>query len=155
MNIKNIFEESSKIGYEMSKLQSELERLSIKCTEIMATCPHEIVFKYTDDYPRKAVTDGSYFCPACGKTIRCYHKNQLSETSFNSSRVIPLTDLSLFGTSEVHDIIRSEVYNNIELYYNKEIPVNRLSFRMQELLRDKENKYERPELVLKKSIRKK
>ena len=91
----------------------------------MAICPHEIVFKYTDDHPRKTATDGSYFCPACGKTIRCYHKEQLSETPFNNSRIIPLTDLSLFGTSEVHHIIRNEVYNNMELYYNKDIPGSR------------------------------
>ena len=85
MITKNIFEETGKIGYEINKLQSELEKLSIKCTEIMAICPHEIVFKYTDDHPRKTATDGSYFCPACGKTIRCYHKEQLSETPFTAT----------------------------------------------------------------------
>jgi len=153
MNSKEIFEETGRIGNEISKLHKQLDKLNFKCLELMDSCPHEIVFKYKDNYPRKMLSDGNYFCPSCGKTIKCFSQDQLKQTVFEKSRVIPLTNLSLFGTPEVYHEIRNEVYDNYELYYDSKSNIKELSLRMEEILKDKQNIYESPEYVLKRSIR--
>ncbi len=142
MDTKKVFEETGKLGNEIHRLGKQLEKVNKQCFEMMELCPHEIVFKYTDNHPRMLLIDGTYFCPACGKTIKCIHPEQIKDSSFKDSRVIPLTNLSLFGTSEVHHTIRNEVYQNMELYYNPEIDIEKLSNRMEELLKDKEQRYE-------------
>ncbi len=154
MNSKEVFERTGKLGFQIEELQKKLEQINLNCLELMKICQHEIVFKYNDNYPRKVYADGSYFCPARGKTIKCFCKSQLEETVFDNSRIIPLTNLSLFGTSDVYYTIRNEVYNNYDLYYNHDIPVSELSKKMEEILEEKQNKYEKPELVLKKCLKK-
>ena len=142
MDTKKVFEETGRLGNEIHRLGKQLEKVNMQCLEMMEICPHEIVFKYSDNYPRMLIIDGTYFCPACGKSIRCIKPEQLQESSFKDSRVIPLTNLSLFGTSEVHHSIRNEVYQNMELYYNPELNIEELSCRMEKLLKDKEQRYE-------------
>lgn len=93
--------------------------------------------------------DGSYFCPACCKTIKCYGNIKVHDTCFKNSRIILLTNLSLFGTPEVHQIIRNEVYNNMNIYYNSNISIQDLSSKIESLLKDNENEFEYPGKVLK------
>lgn len=142
MDTKKVFEETGKLENKINRIREQQEEVNKQCLEMMKICPHEIVFKYVDNHPRMLMIDGTYFCPACGKTIKCIHPEQIKESSFKDSRVIPLTNLSLFGTSEVHRIIRNEVYQNMELYYNSASVVEELSDRMEELLKDKEQRYE-------------
>lgn len=150
MDTKKVFEETGKLGNEINRIRKQLEKVNNQCLEMMEICPHEIVFKYVDNYPRMLMIDGTYFCPACGKTIKCIHPEQIKESSFKDSRVIPLTNLSLFGASEIHHIIRNEVYQNMELYYNSASVVEELSDRMEELLKDKEQRYENSAKTLRK-----
>lgn len=150
MDTKKVFEETGKLGNEINRLRKQLEKVNKQCLEMMEICPHEIVFKYVDNYPRMLMIDGTYFCPACGKTIKCVHPEQIKDSSFKDSRVIPLTNLSLYGTSEVYHTIRNEVYQNMELYYNLEIDIEELSNRMEELLKDKEQRYQNSAKTLRK-----
>ncbi len=142
MNTKKVFEETGKLGNEINRLSKQVENINKKFLELMEICPHEIVFKYMDNFPKMLMVDGNYFCPACGKTITLIKKNQFQQSEFKDSRVIPLTNLSLLGTNEVFHTIRNEVYSNMELYYNPEIDTDKLSDKMEELLKDKEKRYE-------------
>lgn len=151
MDTKKVFEETGRLGNEIHRLGKQLEKVNMQCLEMMEMCSHEIVFKYTDNHPRMLMLDGTYFCPACGKSIKCIRQEQLQESSFKDSRIIPLTNLSLFGTSDVHHTIRNEVYENMDLYYNSETDINELSSRMEELLKDKEQRYESPAKALRKT----
>ena len=121
---------------------------------MMGRCQHEIVFNYNDNYPKMLITDGYYYCPACGQTLHPYSKELLAESSFKDSRVIPLPNLSLFGTSDVRKTIRIEVYDNMEFYYDSNTPTVELTARMESILKSKEKRYERPERVLQRKTRK-
>ena len=149
MNTRETFEEKERLKVEIDKTKELLRALNNESLRIMDKCPHEIVFKYTDNYPRKMVTDGTYLCPACGKTIRCSHEDVLEKSDFKESRVIPLTNLSLFGSNEVCDAIEEEVRKNMDIYYDYIIPTEDLSSMMEAVLEDKQNRYEEPEKVLK------
>lgn len=153
MKTKEVFEEKDKLEEEINKVQELLNRLNNKSNEITKLCQHEIVFKYKDNYPRKMAFDGNYFCPACGITIKCFNKEQIKESIFNNSRIIPITHLSLFGTKEVYKAIKKEVYDNYDLYYDYIIPEEELSYKMEEELRDKQLTYEGPEISIKKLTR--
>lgn len=150
METKKVFEETGKLGNEINMIKKQLEKVNKQCFEMMELCPHEIVFKYTDNYPKMLMTDGTYFCPACGKSIKCRSAEDIKDSAFKNSRVIPLNNLSLFGTSEVYHAIRNEVYQNMKLYYNLDIPIEKLSSRMEELLKNKEQRYENPVKMLRK-----
>ena len=150
METKKVFEETGKLGNEIGKLHKQLDNVNMKILGLMEECPHEIVFKYTDNHPRMFMIDGTYFCPACGKSIRCIQSAQLKESQFKDSRVIPLTNLSLIGTGEVHHTIRNEVYQNMNLYYDTETSIEELSSKMEELLKDKEQRYESSTKILRK-----
>ena len=141
MNNKMIFEESGRLGNEIKIEKQKIEKLNEQCLELMDICPHEIVFKYINNHPRKAVLDGNYFCPACGKSIFFLDKEKLLESDFKKSRVIPLINLSLIGSKEVYSAIRREVYDNLDLYYSKDIDTEILSEKMEELLQDKQYNY--------------
>ena len=118
---------------------------------MMELCPHELVFKFSDNHPRKALNDASYFCPSCGKAIVFIQEKQLKETEFKTSKIISLTNLSLIGTNDVFSAIRNEVYNNIDLYYNSNVLKEELINKMESLLEDKQSKYKSPELILRKT----
>ena len=121
---------------------------------ITTKCPHEILFKYTDNnFQNKDVVD-IYFCPACEKTITIEHcrANEL-RWMLEYSRVIPLTNLSLLGTPEVHRMIRNEVYENLDYYYNADIPIEELSSKMEEKLVKLQTQYEEPTKKLKKILK--
>ena len=150
METRKIFEETGKIGNEIGRLREKIEDLNIKYLEMTELCPHEIVFKYNDNHPRKMMIDGTYFCPACGKSIRCFGIDQIYDTPFKDSRIIFLSNLSLLGTPEVHRIMRNEVYQNMELYYNHELDIEELSSRMEEILKDIEQRYESHATTLRK-----
>ena len=152
METKKVFEETGKLGYEIKKLGNLLEKVNKKCFEMMELCPHEIVFKYNDNHSRLFMIDGTYFCPACGKLIKCYIKEHLNETAFKDSRIIPLNNLSLIGTSDVHHTIRNEVYENMDLYYDCNVSTIELSSKMEQKLIDKQCLYESPVKI--KKIRK-
>ena len=86
METKRVFEETGKLGSEIHRLGKQLERVNKQCLEMMELCHHEIVFKYAYNHPRMLMIDGTYFCPACGKTVKCIQKEQLKESSFKDSR---------------------------------------------------------------------
>ena len=155
METRKIFEETGKIGNEIDRLREKIEDLNIKYLEMTELCPHEIVFKYNDNHPRKMMIDGTYFCPACGKTIRCFGIDQIYDTPFKDSRIILLSNLSLLGTPEVHRIIRNEVNDNMDTYYDSIVSAQELSSKMENILKDKQYEYENPEKVLKKTRRNK
>ena len=144
MDTKKVFEETGKLGNEIGRLHKQLDNVNMKILGLMEECPHEIVFKYTDNHPRMLLIDGTYFCPACGKSIKCIKADQLQESSFKSSRVIPLTNLSLIGTSSLYHAIRNEVYQNIDIYYNLNTATEELSSMMEEQVKDQEQRYESP-----------
>ena len=154
MRTTKVFEETNELGEEIVKVNELLANLYLKHEIIKELCDHEIVFKYLDNHPRKKKVDGNYFCPACGKTIRCFGDEEINETNFSNSRIIPLNNLSLLGTKEVYQAIRNEVYNNIDLYYNPHVTIQELSFRMENLLKNYQVFYEIPDKVLKKETRK-
>ncbi len=141
MDTKKIFDETSRIGSEAAIERRKLEHLNKEWLRLISICPHEIVFKYMDNHPYKALIDGSYFCPACGKILDHLTVKQFNESDFHNSRVIPLTDLSLLGTKEVFQSIRKEVFDNMELYYNPENSIEELSLKMEDVLRDQQYDY--------------
>ena len=153
MTTKEIFEKTGKIGNEIGKLREKIENLNMKYLEMTELCSHEIVFKYNDNYARKAMIDGNYFCPACGKIIKCFGMDKIYDTQFKDSRIIPLTNLSLLGTPENHHIIRNEVYDNMDVYYDPIIPIEELSSKMEEKLVKLQTQYEEPTKKLKKILK--
>ena len=136
MEPKEIFDESKKLNEEIEKLKKQIENINLQYHAMMEFCPHEIVFKYNDNYPRKMIIDGNYFCPACGKIITLSKQSNISSTQFKNSRVIPLVNLSLFGTPEVHNTIRQEVYSNVDYYYDKNRNVEEMSSKMESILQE-------------------
>ena len=153
METRKIFEETGKLGNEISRLHKQLDSINMQILGLMEECSHEIVFKYNDDHPRKAVIDGSYYCPACGKYA--LHVVAGQEIPFKSSRIIPLTNLSLVASSDLFHTIRNEVYMNMDFYYDPEIPTEEISSRMESLIEDKQTKYESPVLTLRRETRRK
>lgn len=144
MDTRKIFVRKSKLEDELTRLNEEIEQVNYQLSGLTEICNHEIVFKYTSNHPRKIGIADSYYCPACCKTIKCIRKNQIEETAFKESKIIPLTNLSLVGTSEVHDTIRNEVHRNFDYYYNQDTPVELLSASMEGKLTDLQTKYEIP-----------
>jgi len=132
MDRKKVFHLTDKLGNEIIRLQNKLKKVNKRCFEIMEICPHEIVFKYTNNYQKK------FFCPACCKSI---NQEQLQESSFNDSRIIPLTNLSLNDYNIINYMIRNEVYQNMELYYSLIIPPEKLANKMEEALENKQKIY--------------
>lgn len=152
METIKIFEEAKNIRTEIERLKDELEKSSRKKNLIKNQCSHEIVFKYTDNYPKKMMIDGNYICPACRKNIKCFEKGQIQTTAFKNSRIIPLTNLSLIGNIETISTIINEVYNNIDIYYDYSIPTEKLSNLMETVLEDKQSKYEKSKTLKKRKI---
>lgn len=154
MKTEEVFEKINQLEHEINELQSEIERKENETYMVIDSCPHEIVFKYRDDHPRIMTLDGQYYCPACQKVIMCYEYSKFEDSAFKNSRVIPLTNLSLLGTKEVCDVMREEVINNMELYYDSNISTEELSSRMEELLKDKQSIYDSHENVLRRLLKK-
>jgi hypothetical protein len=154
MKTEEIFEKINKLEHEISELQDEIEIKENQTCMVMDSCPHEIVFKYRDDHPRIHSLDGQYYCPACQKVIMCYEYAKFEDSTFKNSRVIPLTNLSLLGTKEVCDVMREDVINNMELYYDSNVSTEELSYRMEELLKDKQSIYGSHENVLRRLLKK-
>ncbi len=153
MDTKKVFEKTGKLGNEIARLHKQLDDINIKILGLMEECPHEIVFKYSDDHPRKVRLVESYYCPACGKYSHFIVAGQ--EQPFKTSRIIPLTNLSLVASSDLYHTIRNEVYMNMDFYYSLETPIEELTSQMESLLEDKQTKYESPVLTLRREPRKK
>ena len=151
MDTKKVFDETGKLGNEIGRLHKQLDRVNMKILGLMEECSHEIVFKYSDDHPRKVGLVESYYCPACGKYAHFIVAGQ--EQPFKTSRIIPLTNLSLVASSDLYHTIRNEVYMNMDFYCNPETPIEDLISRMESLLEDKQTKYESPVLTLKRETR--
>lgn len=152
MKTEEVFAETGRIGNEVIKIKKYLEKLNKRSKKIMDICPHEIVFKYNDNHPRKMMVDGNYFCPACGKTIRCIHSNDIKKSDFKKSRIIPLLDLSLVASKETYFKIREEVYYNMDYYYNPEVDVEDQSYKMEKELEDLQSDYNKKSRGLTKRI---
>ena len=151
MDTKKVFEETGKIGHEIVRIHYLLDELNQEYLKMMEICPHEIVFKYCDDFPRKMNFDGYYFCPACGKTIKCFDKSQVKESSFKTSKIIPLTNLSIIGSKEVYKLIRNEIYNNMDFYYNPDVSIEEIRIKMEDILNDKQSKFNNYAKIFKKN----
>lgn len=155
MEIKEIFEETGKIGIEQNRLREKICQLNQCLGEIASQCSHDIVFKYTDNHPRKNIFKETYFCPACTDIVHCYWKDELFQTEFKNARVIPLANLSLLESNKVHNVIRNEVYENLDYYYNRNISTEELSSNMEEKLVDLQTRYEEPAKGLRKFLKRK
>ncbi len=150
MEIKDIFDETNKIGNEINRVNDYIKKLEEEYLKVTEICPHEIVFKYNDKLPKIMIIDGSYYCPACNQTIRIIKKEDLIDSPFKDSKIIPLTNLSLLGTPKTHAKIRDEVYSNIDYYYNPSINTDELSSKMESILEEEEYYYNHMKRVLKK-----
>lgn len=118
--------------------------------ELRGSCTHSIIFKFKDNYPTDRPIDGSYFCPACRLVLECASKEQLKNTKYRDSRVIPLLNLSLKNGRVVHDAIRKEVFQNLDLYYNPEASIEELSAKMEDAIAENYFDYLNPNKVLRK-----
>jgi predicted translin family RNA/ssDNA-binding protein len=134
METKKVFELKERIDQDLIDNEKKREELDNLSREVMNHCAHELVFKYNDNYERKMIVYGNYYCPACGKIIRVFLKNQIEETAFRSSRVISLDRIYLSGTKEAIDAIRREVIDNVDLYYNPNNSSEELARRMESKL---------------------
>ena len=150
METKAVFEQTLRLGDRLKELGKEIDSLNQSCLRLMTLCPHEIVFKYTDNHPKEFFIDGNYYCPACSKTIKLFQASDIKESPFKESRIIPLTNLSLLGTDFIYFLIRIEVFFNIDIYYNKNISIEELTKRMENVLKDDQYDYTPPHLLIKK-----
>ena len=141
MKTKEVFFEVEKIYDDLYDEYEKIKNIRNKYTDITNMCSHEIAFKIVDNHPRKMMIDGTYYCPACGKSITCDYKEGFLLSSFKNSRIIPLINLSLNAEEEVFTTIRNEVFNNMAMYYNKNINTSILSNKMEEKLKDKQCDY--------------
>lgn len=149
--MEEIFIKTKELENELLIEQTRLEKINEKLSKLMETCPHELVFKYNDNHPRKRVIDGHYFCPACGKIIICFNSNQLNETDFKNSRVISLMDISIQGTKRTLNIIKKEVSKNLNLYYHSNVDDSVLALLMKHKLEKEEYDYYSSKEFIKKS----
>ncbi len=134
--MEEIFDKTKELNNKIMEDEQEICNLNEELSNLTHICPHEIVFKYNDNHPHKMVIDGNYFCPACGKIIMCTNSDELANTDFKNSRVIPLTNISLRGTKETLSLIRNEVYDNLDLYYDRHVRLDYLIKKMEDTLKD-------------------
>ena len=118
MKTKDIFEISRFLDNEIDRLSDKLDRIKLKRAIVKDNCPHGIVFKFKDNLNRSIPLEGMYYCPACGKTLKCYYTNQIKDTVFKKSKIIFLRNLFLVGTPDTLEAIRKEVGSKIEIYYD-------------------------------------
>jgi len=144
MQTKTVFEKTNVLIDEVEESKKKIKALKEEITQVAAECPHEIVFKFNDNHPKKIKVEGNYFCPACMSSLRCYERGQREQSIFEGSRVIPLTDLSLIGSRRLYHMIRQETLENQDFYYNFELPTIELTMRMEEVLKKEEDYYESP-----------
>ena len=145
MKTIQVIEQSKEIEKEKEKLKEKLKKLNSQLSILGEECPHEIVFKYNDNQPRKMVIDGNYYCPACSKNIEFIFKNQYLTSCFKDSKIISLTDISLVGDTKTLLKIKEEVLNNMDFYYkcNDLIEIrNRMEHKLKDYVYDysKKNK---------------
>lgn len=150
MNLKQYFDETTKAENELIETRQKLEQQITAYHDMRGICTHNIIFKYKDNYPREEKPDINHYCPACRLVITCKDPKQIAQTKFRASRVIPLLNLSLRNGRNVHDAIRNEVYDNLDFYYNPEVPVEELSKKMEDAVADQHFDYLNPNKVLKK-----
>ena len=129
MNYQESFQKRGEIDSKKIKLLKEIEGLNQEQKLLFQECKHEIVFQLHDNFPRKKATNVTYFCPACGLIQNSFHVN-----TFQNSRIISLSHLSLIGTIEVLQKIREEVFQNMDFYYRSNMKKEILSEKMEEVL---------------------
>ena len=139
MKTKKVFEETARLGNEIINERQKLERLNLERLEMMNKCTHELVFKYFDNRSKRSTIDGNYFCPACGKIIVCNESEQILDSDFKESRIIPLMDISMVGTKEEFSLIRSEVYYNMDYYYNPSLDWKEIASKMESIIAEQQH----------------
>ena len=135
MNTEQIIIESNNIENELMELNNRIKKLNTKSENLQKECPHEIVFKYKDNHPRKINMEGIYICPACGKKFEYAFKNQYLTDCFRNSLIIPLMDVLLIDDASVLKKIREDVLKNTNFYYNCK-DINSLRIKMEDALKD-------------------
>lgn len=150
MNLRQYYEETAKQESELIETRKRLEEQITAYNELRGICTHSIIFKFKDNYPTDRPIDGNYFCPACRLVIECASKEQLKNTKYRESRVIPLLNLSLRNGRVVHDAIREEVFQNLDLYYNPEASIEELSVKMEAAIAEQHFDYLNQNKVLRK-----
>ena len=148
MKTIQVFEQSRDIEKEKIKLKEKINKLNFELLKLENECPHEIVFKYNDNHPRKMVIDGKYYCPACGKNIEFVSNNQYLNSCFKNSKIISLTDLSLVGDTKTLLKIKEEVLNNLDFYYKCK-DMYELRNRMEHKLKDYQYDYNKKSKIFK------
>lgn len=142
MDTKEVIEKSVEIEKKRTNLMEKIRIVNSDYSNIVTNCPHELVFKFNDNQPKKMVIDGHYYCPACGKTIECIAKYQYLDSVFKKSRIIDLYGLSLVGTTEVLKKMREEVINNRDFYYKCKDDVE-IKNKMEDVLYDYQHDYKK------------
>ena len=140
MNTNQIIKKSVELEKEKNRLKEKLQKINIDCNKLMEECPHELVFKYNDNHPRKMIIDGNYYCPICSKNIELIFKNQYLDTCFKDSKIVYLDGLSLVGDTKTLLKIKQEVLNNIDFYYNSK-DINEIRNKMEDALKDCQYNY--------------
>ena len=107
----------------------------------MRVCPHELVFKYNNNHPRINEIDGNYYCPMCRKSIGTHSMDFFYASDFKDSRIIKLDNISLEGNSTNLSLLRQEVFDNYEFYYDSSCTDDELASRMENALRGTKETY--------------
>ncbi len=149
METKKVFEETEKLDNRLKELNKERKEINLGFAKMIEACSHEIVFKFNDNSPRMMLID-KYFCPACGKALQISGENNIENSPFKESRVIPLNNLSLLGTNEDYQTIRNEVLSNFDMYYDPNANIEELSKRIEELLTETQYNFLSEKRLLKK-----
>ena len=140
---KDIFAQSEQLQEKKWELEKLKRAIKQQQAEMEYACPHEIVFKFNNNRPRKKPIDGYYYCPACGKKLLFYTAEAFQYSVFKESQVIPL-NLSLNNDEETLNAISWEVSKNADLYYSSILTTEEMSARMEAKIADEEYDYNKP-----------
>ena len=144
LNNREVFESADMLAQRRDDLENAKQQLLEEQQRLINSCSHEIVFKYNDNHPRKMPIDGHYYCPACGKVITTKKPEQIKETMFRESIIVPLTNLSLIGDRDTLSSISLEVQENMDLYYSSILTIEEMSSRMEAILADEQYDFNKP-----------
>ena len=134
METKNVFKSVDDLNKAINRENERIKVLNGRLKSLIDVCPHEIVFKFNCNHPRRIPIDGYYFCPACYSTVTCYSKEDLTNTIYRGSRVIHLSNISIVGSPQIYSIMRGEVFQNFDTYYDPNTPSEELQSKMESVL---------------------
>lgn len=106
MNIKKVFKLINELNIWKENIEQRKRLLDSQYEQVINSCPHEIVIRYSDNNPRKIAMYGNYYCPACGKKINFIFFDKINETVFNKSKILDFSGFPLIVNKDTLDDIR-------------------------------------------------